>query len=581
MVSIPWFVPHLRHVPETYEEVQEGFLIKKLKDDDNIANRVREFKDEAERPWYKFFDEYEYRETKEESSNHAWWRWYEVGTSKAEKKLLLKLDFLIAFIGFVGYWAKALDQSNISNAYVSGMKENLNLGGNDLINLQVIFNVGNIILELPFVYLLPRVNTTYLLFSCELGWSVFTIAQSRAPNVHALKAFRFFVGAFEAAFFPSIHHSFASWYKPTEVARRGALFYCGQFLGVLTSGLLQAAIFKALDGKNGLEGWRWMFVIDGCISFGVALLTLLLIPGTPFHCYSIWLTNDEIKLARKRMRNNGLDERVPTRKQIFDIKVWKNIFTSWHFWLFTIGNIGGYNSNSASTGAFALWLKSLKKYSIPQINNYTCVPPAVGIFFVLFICGGADIFKKRFIMIALAQVFNMIGNAVLAAWPSSEGAKWFGFSLGYSGWSQSSVYYTVYNDLLKRDSNSKSIEWMVSYIIAFQSSVWISRLLFPTVEAPKYHKGFTGVACFASLQIVATIISYFFYKRDEKRNAHEYGIIVYDSSKGEIPEEVLQKKVWLNDLKDGDTSDDTNISSDGEKVHEITESGFEKQSHEY
>ncbi|CCH44170.1 putative transporter SEO1 [Wickerhamomyces ciferrii] len=346
--KLPWWIPQKRYVFETQEEIDEGYRlrIKKSANKEEQLYQVREYKDEANRKWYHFFNEFEYRYTTEELNKHDWWRWFDKGTSSEEKKLITKLDILITFVAFLGYWSKSLSQSNLNNAYVSGMKEDIGMKGNDLIDTQVLFSAANIIFELPFIFTLPRINPTYMLFGAELFWSVFTLTLSTVKNPAALKGMRFLVGAGEGLFFPMYHYIFANFYKPTEIQRRTGTYYFGLYLGTLTSGLLQSAIFNALDGVNNISGWRYMFLIDGVIAFTITLITLFCVPGTPFKCYSIWLTDDEIKLARKRMRENGTDEKPPTTKQFFDPKVYKTIFGSWIFWIFTLSNIGGFNSNS-------------------------------------------------------------------------------------------------------------------------------------------------------------------------------------------------------------------------------------------
>ena len=550
--KLPWFIPHEKIVIETQEEIDAGYAIRKKNEEEKQSYHVKEYRDEAHRPWYAFFNEVEYRLTKEEQSKHDWWRWYDKGTSKAEKKLILKQDLLITVTAFLGFWTFSLNQANLNNAYVSGMKEEIGMKGNDLIDTQVLFSAASIIFQLPLIYILPRVNPTYMLFGAEFLWSIFTLATSSVHNVATLKAFRFIVGAGEAAFFPIIHSNFALNYTHGEIHRRAGFYYFGLYLGTLTSGLLQSGIHNALDGINGISGWRWMFIIDGIISFGVTFVTLLSIPGSPFKCYSIWLTDDEIKLARKRMRINGTDEHTPTTKEFLDPKVWKKIFTSWHFWIFTIANIGGWNGNSASSGSFVLWLKSLDKYSIEKMNNLTAIPPALGILYIFIVCFGADFIRQRFLMISFSQLMNMIGNIVLALWDVPEGAKWFGFCLGYWNWSQSSVFYPLMNDILRRDANQKSIEWLISYIFCAQSNVWLNKILYPTVEAPKFIKGFTAAACFSALQGLFMAIALGFYKRDERAYAYEHGIVLYNSAKGEDPETAL--KNITQEVKDSDVS---------------------------
>ena len=49
--------------------------------------------------------------------------WYSPGDPPARRRLVLQLDGLIMIFVFLAYWAKTLDGSATSTAYVSGMKE--------------------------------------------------------------------------------------------------------------------------------------------------------------------------------------------------------------------------------------------------------------------------------------------------------------------------------------------------------------------------------------------------------------------------------------------------------------------------
>lgn len=68
-----------------------------------------------------------------------WYEWFAPTDTPAERKLILKLDGLIIVFVFLAYWAKVLDSSATSTAYVSGMKEDLNLYGNQLNYLQTVY----------------------------------------------------------------------------------------------------------------------------------------------------------------------------------------------------------------------------------------------------------------------------------------------------------------------------------------------------------------------------------------------------------------------------------------------------------
>ncbi|GMM36530.1 hypothetical protein DASC09_038550 [Saccharomycopsis crataegensis] len=583
MVNLPWFIPQKRNVVDTndYEVIvaadksditglQDGFPT--FQTNDGKFVKVKEFRDESKRPWWKFFDEFEYRETTSASEAHKWYNWYEPGTSAAEKKLLWKLDILIAFYSFLSYFSKFVDQTNINQAYVSGMKEDLGMKGNDLIHTQVLFTVGTIILEIPISYLLPRIPSNYLLFSAELGWSVFTIFTYSVKSVPALKGLRFCTGFFEGAFFPTIQYVLASWYKTSEISRRGALFYSGQFLGVLTAALIQGAVYDSMNGVDGLAGWRWCFIVDGLMSLVVAIIGLIVLPGTPFSCYSIWLTDDEILLARKRMYENGTDS-SDQAKSYFDKETWKKVFSSWHIYLFGIMQFLGYNTNNTSSGSFVLWLKSLDKYSIGKINNLSAAAPAVGILYIIIVCFGADLTRKRFAWIAFSHVMNFVGNCILSIWDVPSGAKWFAFLSSYWSWSNSSVYNPMIYDFYRADNNVRSIAWNLIYLFGLQSSAWMNLLVWPTVEAPRFKTGFSVCASFSLAFIFFLIISYYLYKRDSRREALEFGIYIYNSNYEGVPEFVKQNgdKAAGKITSDSDSEISENGSSDSKASKDLKE----------
>lgn len=546
-MKFPWWVPQLR-VVDTETTLTSSIdsktgVISGIAETDSVntvesAIQIKEYRDEAERPWWRFFDEYEYRYTTEEVKNYDWWRWFDKGMSKQEKTLVIKLDCLLALYAFIGYWIKFIDQANLNNAYVSGLREDIGMKGNDLIDTQVIFLVGQILFELPWFFLLPRVSLPYALFICEFIWATFTLFTYKVENPATLKAFRFIIGSAEACYFPIIHFSLSSFYTATEVSRRGAIFYCGQFIGVLTSGLLQSAASKLPEkGADSLTGWQWMFIIDGLISIVVAILAVVMHPGTPMKCYSIWLTDDEIRLSLERMKRNGSDTSHST-KSFFHKETWTNIFTSWHFWLLSIAEVLLFNTNSTSSGSFALWLDSLDRFSVSRLNDLTTIPPALGILWIIIVCFGADLTRKRFGFMIFSFIMNFIANFMLALWDVPETAKWAGFLMAYWSWSQSSVFHPLVSDILRHDQNQRSIEWMAIYLIGLQSSAWISRLTFPTVDSPSFPKGFSTCAGFSLGFIVIISISYFFYKRDERRNAIKNGIYIYNSKLGEKQKEL-------------------------------------------
>lgn len=75
--------------------------------------------------------------------------WDTLDKSPEERRFLFKLDAVLLSFASLGYFIKYLDQVNINNAFVSGMKEDLNLFGNQLNYMQTCWTVGYVIGQIP------------------------------------------------------------------------------------------------------------------------------------------------------------------------------------------------------------------------------------------------------------------------------------------------------------------------------------------------------------------------------------------------------------------------------------------------
>lgn len=85
-----------------------------------------------------------------------------------------KLDWSLLTILSLGYFIKNLDTTNISNAYVSGMKEDLNMNANQLNLIDVAWTTGYVIGQLPSQLILTKVRPSIWIPSCEIVWTILT-----------------------------------------------------------------------------------------------------------------------------------------------------------------------------------------------------------------------------------------------------------------------------------------------------------------------------------------------------------------------------------------------------------------------
>lgn len=144
-----------------------------------------------------------------------------------------------------------------------------------------------------------KVRPSLYMCACMMAWAVTSACTSLAHNYHGLFASRFILGVTEAPFYPGALYLLSLFYTRKEIATRVSILYSGNILATSFSGLIAAAAFNTLDGVHGLAGWRWLFIIEGAVTFGVAVFAMYLLPDFPLT--TRWLTNDERELAHERI----------------------------------------------------------------------------------------------------------------------------------------------------------------------------------------------------------------------------------------------------------------------------------------
>ncbi len=164
-----------------------------------------------------------------------------------------------------------------------------------------------------------------------------------------------------------VHWILGSWYKPSEIGKRTAIFTSSGLAGTMFSGFLQGAIYTNLDGSSGLAGWRWLFIIDFLITLPIALYGFLFFPDTPTSTRARYLNPLERNLAVERLPE------VDTKRGVLGLSLFRRVVLSWHWWAFVLLWIANSNTEMYSSNAiFQLYLTSTGKYPVAQVCPFLC-----------------------------------------------------------------------------------------------------------------------------------------------------------------------------------------------------------------
>lgn len=165
------------------------------------------------------------------------------------------------------------------------------------------FSLAYAIFEVPSNWVMKHYVRPSVWLALLLGcWGVVTIGFAGVQNYATVLALRLLIGVFEAGFFPGTVYFITIWYRHNERALRIALViaFCnlaGAFGGAIAYGI------GNINGASGLEGFRWLFIIEGIITVLSVLPVLVLLPDYPARAK--FLSEEEKQLAVDRLKERG------------------------------------------------------------------------------------------------------------------------------------------------------------------------------------------------------------------------------------------------------------------------------------
>jgi MFS transporter, ACS family, pantothenate transporter len=86
--------------------------------------------------------------------------------------LLLKIDVFLLFWLFIAGIMKELDQTATTQAFVTGMREDLKLYGNELVEFNTYFSIGYAIGLVPGQIIQTKLRPSIFLPACEIVWGL-------------------------------------------------------------------------------------------------------------------------------------------------------------------------------------------------------------------------------------------------------------------------------------------------------------------------------------------------------------------------------------------------------------------------
>lgn len=195
---------------------------------------------------------------------------------------------IIPLLG-LGYFCSFLDRLNVSFAATQ-----MNV---DLKFSATIYGLGSgfffltyALLEIPSGMVMPRVGARRWIVRIMISWGLISAGMMFVRTPLQFYIMRLLLGAAEAGLWPTCMYFFSSWYPAAHRGRAISRFYCFGGVTGIVGGTLSAWLL-GLDGLGGLQGWQWLFLVEGLPTVALGIAMFWLLPDAP--ATARWLSGDE------------------------------------------------------------------------------------------------------------------------------------------------------------------------------------------------------------------------------------------------------------------------------------------------
>ncbi|ODQ54687.1 MFS general substrate transporter [Saitoella complicata NRRL Y-17804] len=227
-------------------------------------------------------------------------------TLEEEHKVRRKLDTHLMPWILLTTFILNMDRTNNSNAISAGLPADLGFTIDAVNNATLIYALVFTLATFSGAIIAKQVGPHRWIPILMFAWGIVTWSHIFIKNVGGYYAVRFFIALTEGGVIPATLIYLGGYYSTKELAVRLATFWGVQSVASAVSGLMAAGILK-MNGISGLEGWKWLFLIDGVITNVVAILTFFYLPSGPGRTKGGlrgpkgWFTDRQVKIAVTRL----------------------------------------------------------------------------------------------------------------------------------------------------------------------------------------------------------------------------------------------------------------------------------------
>ena len=411
-----------------------------------------------------------------------------------------KITLRIVPLLFLCYMLNYMDRVNIGYAQLQ-MKHALNLSDAIYGLSASIFFLGYFIFEVPSNLLLHKIGVRKTLLRIMLGWGLASACTMFVTTPMQFYIVRFFVGMFEAGLFPGMVLYLTYWYPPARRARVVALFMLATAAAGIVGGPIAGWILQNMNDIYKLEGWQWMFLIEGLPCCLVGIFAYFYLADSPIK--ASWLTDAQKSLVLGDVAAAAQTTAMKTRSAYTDPKVYLLSFV-----LFCI-LCGSY--------VIAFWLptviRELGVGNFQKIGFYAMIPDVLAIVCTILYSHHSDKHLERRWHFIIAALVGALALSATTLTGHSLGLSIMMFAIARAAIVSSlPIFWTMATSQLSTRSSIAGIA-VISSMSNFSgmTSPFLIGLIKTATGSLAY-----GMFAISSLMVISALCVFFFVGREPR-----------------------------------------------------------------
>ncbi|KAI3607421.1 mfs transporter [Moniliophthora roreri] len=351
-------------------------------------------------------------------------QWSSTDDATGDRRLLRKVDLRLLPILTLLYLLSFLDRTNVGNARIIGLADDLKLSPPAYNTSLALYFVAYVIFEVPAnpqTIQSPAVVTD---IGVTVGNSQCLSRSGHEPGRAARNPFPAVLGVTEAGLFPGVIYVFSVYYRRGERSARVAIFFGGAALAGAFGGILAFAIGK-MEGIDGKRGWAWIFILEGLLTVVVAFSAYFLVPTWSYKAKFLTEPERERLLMRLRADSDAANKEefdwLFVKQAVKDHLVWGYAFL-FHGFAFVLYSLSLFMPTIIAGLGFESW----------QAQLMTVPPNTLAVISIAIATWASIKYNQRAVIIIISAFIAIIGYIILLA-AKTSGAQYLGVHFAAAG----------------------------------------------------------------------------------------------------------------------------------------------------